>query len=418
MQAQVNAIRRLSDYEGIVDPEILDEAARLGKRLQGLTVTHINSTRQGGGVAELLSSLIPLFNDLGLKTSWQVIEGPSEFFKVTKMFHNALQGLPAHVTSEMFELYRRVTQENARRLDLSADVVFVHDYQPLALVEQRAKDSIWIWRCHVDLSRSIPKVWLSRPEKSVWEMLSPYVEQYEGAIFSMAEFAQNLPIPQHIIPPAIDPLSEKNCALSSEEIERVLCQLGIPRDRKVFLQVSRFDRFKDPVGVIQAYQIFKRRTRLLQKTCLVLAGGGADDDPEGAEVLAEVRARAARDPDIFILERPPTSHHEINALQRGADIVLQKSIREGFGLVVAEALWKKKPVVASAAGGIKLQILDGLTGLLANSVEELADRLEYLLEHPKVGERLGQTGYKHVKQNFLIPRQLRDYLRVLADRLT
>jgi len=409
--------RRLSEYEGIVDPEILEEVYELGEQLKGLKVIHVNSTRQGGGVAELLISLIPLFNDVGLQTDWQTIEGPPEFFKVTKTFHNALQGLPVHVTPQMFELYRRVNEENAERLDLEADVVFIHDNQPLALVEKRSSKASWIWRCHIDLTRSTPNVWLSRPKRSVWDLLSPYVEQYDGAIFSMAEFAQDLPIRQHIIPPAIDPLTDKNCELLQEEIERVYRKLGIPQDRKVFLQVSRFDRFKDPLGVIRAYQIFREKEPLGRSvpTCLVLAGGGASDDPEGEEVLAEVRAAAAGDPDVFVIERPPSSHREINALQRGADVIIQKSIREGFGLVVAEALWKKKPVVATPAGGIKLQVLDGLTGLLVRSEEELADRLEYLLENPEVSERLGETGHKHVKQHFLIPRELRDYLRVIAD---
>lgn len=411
------SLRKLADYEGLVDPDILEEIHRLAKSLKGLTLLHINSTREGGGVAELLQSLVPLFNDCGLKTEWQTIKGPAEFFKVTKTFHNALQGFPGIVTPEMFELYRRVNEENAKRLELGADVVVVHDYQPLALVEHRSKEATLIWRCHIDLSHSIPKVWLARPEKSVWDMLAPYVEQYDEAIFSTAEFAQNLPIRQHIIPPAIDPLSEKNCELSQEEIVRVYQELGIPRDGKVFLQVSRFDRFKDPVGVIQAYQLFKRRTHSQQRTCLVLAGGGADDDPEGVEVLAEVRARTQNDPDIHIIELPATAYRQINALQRGADIIIQKSVREGFGLVVAEALWKQKPVIAAPVGGIKLQILDGLTGFLASSPDEIADRLEYLVVHPKIGQRLGQTGHKHVKQHFLIPRQLRDHLRVIADRL-
>lgn len=412
-------LKRLSDYAEIVDPEILEEVYRLGKRLKGLTMLHINSTKRGGGVAELLSSLLPLFNDIGLKAEWRTIGGTPEFFKVTKAFHNALQGLPDRVTPQMFELYQRVNQDNAKRLDLGADVVVIHDYQPLPLVEHRSQKSTWIWRCHIDLSRSIPKVWLSRPEKSVWEMLYPYVTKFDEAIFSMTEFAQNLPIRQHVIPPAIDPLTEKNRELPAEEIEQVYRELGIPRDRKVFLQVSRFDRFKDPVGVIQAYRIFREKEPLGASvpSCLVLAGGGADDDPEGAEVLAEVRAKAKDDPDIYVMELPATAHCKINALQRGADVIIQKSIREGFGLVVAEALWKKKPVIASPAGGIKLQILDGLTGFLVNSIEELSDRLEYLLEHPRIGERLGQNGHKHVKQNFLIPRQLRDHIRVIADRL-
>lgn len=411
--------RKLSDYEGIVDPDILEEIYRLGKRLKGMRMLHVNSTKRGGGVAELLSSLLPLFNDVGLQADWQVITAPPEFFQVTKLFHNALQGLTAFVTPQMFDLYLRVVEENVSRLNLDADVVVIHDYQPLTLVEHRSKQAAWIWRCHIDLSRSASRVCLTRPEKSVWDLLSPYVAHYEEAIFSLTEFAQNLPVRQHIIPPSIDPLTEKNQELDAQYITEVYQKLGIPRDRKVFLQVSRFDRFKDPVGVIQAYQLFREKNRLNHSapTCLVLAGGGADDDPEGALVLEEVRARSKGDPDIHILELPPTAHLEINALQRGADIIIQKSTREGFGLVVTEALWKKKPVIASAAGGIKIQVLDGLTGFLVNSAEELADRLEYLLQHPRVGERLGQNGYKHARQNFLIPRQLRDYLRVLSDRL-
>lgn len=413
------AVKRLSEYEGIVDPEVLEEIEQLSKRLKGLKVVHVNSTRLGGGVAEILHSLVPLMNGLGLETDWQVIAGDPDFFKVTKAFHNALQGAPAVVTPGMFEHYLRVNDENAESLELSADVMIVHDPQPAALVTHRPEGTLWLWRCHIDLTgEAPPAARLAGPPRDVWDSLRPYVEQYDGAIFTLPDFAQDLNIPQHIVPPSIDPLSEKNINLSDEEIARAYENLGIPRDKKILLQVSRFDRFKDPVGVVQAYRLFQQLyPEFREQTCLVLAGGGATDDPEGAEVLAEVEARAEGASDILILERPPTSHREINALQRGADVILQKSTREGFGLVVTEALWKRKPVVASPVGGIKLQILDGLTGFLARTPEELADRLAYLLQHPQVGARLGEAGQKHVRQHFLAPRELRDYLRVIADHV-
>lgn len=410
--------RRLADYENLVSDEILEELQRLGERLKGVKIVHINSTHVGGGVAEILMSLVPLSGDAGPETRWEVIEGPPEFFQVTKTFHNALQGAPAVVTPEMFELYQRVNERNAQKLKAvleSADVVIVHDYQPLALVKHRRRDAVWIWRCHIDVAHEAPPARLAGPQPSVWDLLQPYVEKFDAAVFSMAAFAQGLAVPQYVVPPSIDPLSDKNCELPEGDIERMYEKLGLPRDRKVFLQVSRFDRFKDPLGVIRAYQLFKRAYGLAGETCLVLAGGGAEDDPEGTQVLEEVRARAEGHEDIFILDRPPTSHLEINALQRGADVVIQKSVREGFGLVVTEALWKRKPVVATPAGGITLQILDGLTGFLAHSDVELADRLQYLLEHPQIGARLGEAGRRHVQQYFLTPRELRDYLRIIAD---
>ena len=409
--------RKLADYQTIAAAEILAEVHELGRRLSGLKLLHLNSTKDGGGVAELLSCLLPLFNDLGLQADWQAIQGPPEFFRVTKAFHNALQGRPTVITPEMYALYQQVNEQNAKRLDLGADVVMIHDPQPMALVGHRPPGSKWIWRCHIDLSHSAPHVLLNRPERSAWELLVDYANQYDEAIFSLTDFAQNLLIHQHIIPPSIDPLSEKNRELPQKLVADICANLGIPDDRRVILQVSRFDRFKDPLGVIEAYRLFKARINHRKRfdSCLVLAGGSASDDPEGQEVLSEVRARAGADPEIHIIELPSGSHQAINALQRRADIIVQKSLREGFGLVVAEGLWKRKPVVATPAGGIKLQVLDGLTGFLASSAEELADRWEYLLTHPQVGERLGENGYQHIKQHFLVPRELRDYLRLLAD---
>jgi len=418
MKTQAKQAKGLSDYEGLVGPETIAEICRLAERLKGLKVLHINSTRQGGGVAELLSSLVPLFGSVGLETEWRTIEGPREFFEVTKAFHNALQGEPIAVTPEMFKLWLEINERNAQRLRAqlrSVDVVFIHDYQPLALVEHRRKDAVWIWRCHIELARPAPPARLSGPQPTVWDLLKPYVEKFDAMVISMGRFAPGVAVPQYVIPPSIDPLSDKNRELSAEEVERIYKGLGLPRDRRVFLQVSRFDRFKDPIGVIRAYGLFKRAYGRKDETCLILAGGGATDDPEGAYVLREVRAYAEGLGDVFVLERPATSHIEINALQRGATVVIQRSRREGFGLVVAEALWKRKPVVAAPAGGITLQILDGLTGFLARSDEELADRLQYLLEHPEVGARLGEAGRRHVKEYFLTPRELLDYLRLISE---
>ena len=409
--------RALSDYRGIVDPEILDELQDLGRRLRGKRIVHVNSTRLGGGVAEILYTLIPLSRSLGLETDWLVIEGDPPFFEVTKGFHNQLQGEAVPLTPEMLAHYERVNEQNARRLDLGADVVIVHDPQPAALVTHRPKSALWLWRCHIDLSPKPPPALARGPQLSAWGFLREYVEQYDGAIFTLPRFAQGLRIPQHFVPPSIDPLSEKNRDLPPDEVAAICEELGVPPDKKALVQVSRFDRFKDPIGVIRAYKLFRETYGREHDACLVLAGGGATDDPEGKAVLKEVEAHAEGYEDIRILERPPTSHREINALQRRADVVLQKSTREGFGLVVTEALWKRRPVVAAPAGGITLQVLDGLTGFLARSDEEWADRLAYLLEHPEAGARMGEAGHKHVRQHFLTPRELRDYLRVIADHL-
>ncbi len=409
--------RDLSDYRGIVDPEILDELQDLGQRLRGKRIVHVNSTRLGGGVAEILYTLVPLSQSLGIETEWLVLEGDPPFFEATKAFHNQLQGEAVPLTPEMLSHYQRINEQNARRLDLSADVVIVHDPQPAALVTHRPKSALWLWRCHIDLSPKPPPALARGPQRSAWGFLKEYVERYDAAIFTMPRFAQGLPIPQHFVPPSIDPLSEKNRDLPPEEVAAICEELGVPSDRKVLVQVSRFDRFKDPIGVIRAYKLFRETYGRGHDACLVLAGGGATDDPEGKAVLREVEAHAEGCEDILILERPPTSHREINALQRRADVVLQRSTREGFGLVVTEALWKRRPVVAAPAGGITLQVLDGLTGFLAASDEEWADRLAYLLEHPDAGARMGEAGHKHVRQHFVTPRELRDYLRVIAEHL-
>jgi trehalose synthase len=394
---------QLQDYREVAGPGVIEELRVLADRVAGRSMQHINSTPVGGGVAEMLTRLVPLIRELGLDATWDVIKGDQAFFSVTKAFHNALQGNPAEITEQMFEIYRANTEMNLRNLKLTGDVMFIHDPQPAGLI--LAKKDIgrhWVWRCHIDVSA---------PQPDVWNFLRPYVEQYHAAIFSMPDFAQRLPILQCRVAPSIDPLSDKNKPLERSYVDSVLDKYQIDRGRPILTQVSRFDRFKDPIGVIEAYRLVKKRYNCQ----LVLAGGGASDDPEGEEVLHEVQEKAADDPDIHVLLLPPFSDLEINALVRGSTVVIQKSVKEGFGLTVAEALWKKKPVIGGAVGGIKLQIIDGATGFLVRSPEGAASRIAQLLGDRQLRERLGENGYLHVKQNFLVTRHVKDcVLTVLA----
>jgi trehalose synthase len=385
-------------YTGIAPKGDLILLKRMGERLRGRTFLHVNSTKAGGGVAEILQRMVPMLQGLGIHTRWEVIEGDEVFFETTKSFHNALQGDPVAIPPDQWDHHRRVNQVNAQRLDLNADLVLIHDPQPVPLVEFK-KGGHWVWRCHIDLSR---------PHAAVWQPLRRYVQDYEAAIFSVAKFAQDLTLDTFIIPPSIDPLSEKNRDLSDEEIERVLNELGIPRDRPLVLQVSRFDRFKDPLGVIQAYRMAKKYNDCL----LILAGSTASDDPEGEQVLAEVRNYCQGDADIILLLLPAGSDLMINALQRAATVILQKSLKEGFGLTVSEAMWKGKPVIGGAVGGIPLQIVHGVTGFLVHSIEGAAFRIRQLLNNPGMVEAVGRQAREYVRKNFLITRQMRDYLAV------
>lgn len=390
----------LSRYSGISPRSDLLLIRKLCEKLAGKCFLHINSTRAGGGVAEILQRMIPILTDLGLNARWEVIEGDRKFFDITKKIHNALQGNNENFTEEMWAYHREINVKNAEKLDMEADAVLIHDPQPIPLIEFRPKESgYWIWRCHIDMST---------PQQDVCSRISEYCKKYDSAIFSVARFTKALGIPEFIIPPSIDPLSEKNRELTPAEIESVLEKYSIPKDRPMILQVSRFDRFKDPIGVIQAYHLVKRYNDCI----LVLAGSPATDDPEGEVVLNEVKEYAAGDPDIHILLLPPYSDLEINALQRSATVVLQKSIKEGFGLTVSEAMWKGKPVIGGAVGGIPLQILNGVTGFLVHSVEGAAFRIRQFLNNPKMIERMGKVGREFVRNNFLITRQIRDYLSV------
>ena len=392
---------KLSEYEAITGREVVSQLYRLAERLGSRSLVHVNSTRSGGGVAELLAAIVPLWNQLGIEASWEVIQGDQAFFEVTKTMHNALQGLKVNLTPAMLEHYREVNRENARRFAWEADFAVINDPQPAFLIEAiRHRAKYWIWRCHIDASC---------PDLRVWRFLRDAVSQYDASIFSMAQFSQNLPHPQYLVYPSIDPLSEKNRESSPEEIRAVLERLGVEPDKPIILQVSRFDSFKDPLGVIRAFRLVRRQTACK----LVLAGGAATDDPEGDRIFAEVQESAHGDPDIQLLLLPADSHYEINALQRAADIIVQKSVREGFGLTVTEAMWKGKPVIGGAVGGIMMQLQDYYTGFLAHSIEGCAFRIRYLLHRPEMARRLGQEAREFVRQHFLMTRNIRDYLTLM-----
>ena len=388
----------LSDYAELLGAGEIEELRALAKPLRGRSMKMINSTAIGGGVAEILNRLVPLAEELELNFKWDVMSGGEDFFEVTKAFHNALHGAPYHASSKDFEIFLAYNERNRATLPLDDEFVVIHDPQPAALIDARKPGTNhWVWRCHIDLSH---------PNRAVWDFLEKYVSRYNGAMFSSPEFSRQLPIPQYLFYPAIDPLSEKNCALEPEFIAQILARYRIDPQRPILTQISRFDRLKDPVGVIRAYRIVKRYFDCQ----LVLAGGSASDDPEGAIVLKEVLREADNDPDIRVIELPAWAPLEVNALQRASTIVIQKSLREGFGLTVSEALWKKKPVVASAVGGIPTQIIHKHTGLLAHSVEGTAYQIRFLLSHPEIAAKLGEHGHQHVKENFLITQKLKRYL--------
>ncbi len=354
-------------------------------------------------MAEILGWMIPLMQELGINASWEVIAGSPEFYRVTKSFHNGLQGQPVTLKKSDFDLHYEVNRENAKRLNLQADVVFVHDPQPIYLPHFTPPGQVgrWIWRCHIDASH---------PNRPVWKYLERAISHYDAAVFSMAAFTRPLSCPMFLIMPSIDPLSEKNCPVPEAERLETLARLGIDPERPLLLQVSRFDRFKDPLGVIDAYRLLKPYYPDLQ---FVLAGGPADDDPEGAAVLSEVIERSEGDENLIVLMLPPDAHRTINILQRSATVVLQKSLKEGFGLTVTEALWKCKPVIGGACGGITLQVHDYQTGFLVHSPAGAAYRIRYLLRYVDKRQRMGRTGHDFVRQHFLLTRNLRDYLTML-----
>jgi trehalose synthase len=387
----------LDDYRVLLGQGEIDELRVLAKPLRGRSIEMINSTAVGGGVAEILNRLLPLAEELELNMRWEVMTGGDDFYGVTKAFHNALHGAPYHADPKDFEIFLACNEQNRARLPLEAEFMIIHDPQPAALIDGKKNGNHWAWRCHIDLSH---------PHRAVWDFLDKFVARYDAAMFSSPEFSRSLPIPQYLFYPAIDPLSEKNREMESGLVARTLAEHHIDPLRPILTQISRFDRLKDPIGVIRAYRIVKRYFDCQ----LVLAGGSASDDPEGAVVLKEVQQEANGEADIHIIELPAWAPLEVNALQRASTIVIQKSLREGFGLTVSEALWKKKPVVASAVGGIPVQIIHKHTGLLAHSVEGTAYQIRFLLSHPEIAAKLGENGHEHVKENFLITQKLKRYM--------
>jgi trehalose synthase len=388
---------RIEDYIPTAGQATVDELFLLAKHLQGKTIQNINSTAVGGGVAEILARMIPLMKGLGVDARWDVIKGDEKFFAITKKFHNGLHGVPVEVTDAEFGEFLDVNRSNAREMEFG-DVVFVHDPQPVALIERRMElGHNWVWRGHVDFSN---------PDPRIWGFLEQYVNRYDAAVFSAPAFTRSLSIKQVLVAPSIDPLSDKNKDLPEDVINAIFDRYGIDRSRPIVSQISRFDYIKDPLGVIKAYRLAKKRVDMQ----LVLAGGGATDDPEGPIVMDQVRQEASKDKDIHVIFLPPASDIEINALQRGSTVVLQKSLREGFGLTVAEALWKGRPTIASAVGGIPLQITHKYSGILTHSIEGTAQWIKQLINEPRYAQQLGINGREHIKNNFLITRHVKDYL--------
>ncbi len=399
----------LEQYSPITGPAVIDHLRQLAELLRGMKIVHVNSTRMGGGVAEILDKLVPLKQELGLDVRWEIITGAPDFYQCTKTFHNALQGAKEHPPAELLTAYERTNAENAEEFGSvlnDADIVFIHDPQPAPLIEhfpdRRGK---WVWRCHIDVSR---------PNRPTWKYIGGFARQYDASIFSLADFAQPLPHTQYLIPPSIDALSDKNRELDEETVNKTLGEFGVDPERPVLVQISRYDRFKDPLGVIQSYKLVKTFSPSVQ---LVLAGGGASDDPEGQAVLDEVRDAAGDDPDIHVLLLPADAHVTVNALQRGADIIFQKSLREGFGLTVTEGLWKSKPVIGGNTGGIRLQVINDHTGYLVDTPEGAALRTRYLFHNPDKMLEMGRKAKEFVRENFLLTRHLREYLTLTAALL-
>ena len=409
MLQQVELGRKaLDDYRPIVGDEVIETVHSLADPLQGARVVHVNATAFGGGVAEMLQTLVPLMRDVGLDAEWQVIQGEDEFFNVTKASHNGLQGMDIPFTGEMQAIWQRYNQMNADRFEGEYDFVVVHDPQPAGLLRYCGDKGggHWAWRCHIDTSH---------PNPVYWDFFAPYISEYEAGIFTMEQYVGPGVSYDHlaIITPTIDPLSPKNVPMPEDQAREIVAGFGIDLDRPLVTQVSRFDPWKDPLGVIDAYRIVKRHVPGAQ---LALVGSMASDDPEGWYYLDKTSRHAGEDFDIHILH----NYHGVGALEVGAfqtasDVIVQKSTREGFGLVVTEGLWKGKPVVGGNAGGIPLQVLDGQTGFLVDSAEECGEKVLHLLQHPQEAARMGEAAREHVRRNFLTTRHLVDYLQLFAD---
>ena len=403
--------KSIEDYRAVIGEERTEEILALARELRGARVLHVNATAFGGGVAEILATMVPLLNDLGLHAEWQVIKGADEFFNITKAMHNSLQGMYYDWTPAAREIWLNYNRMNAELIDDSFDYVVIHDPQPAAVLgfldeRQGAHKGIWVWRCHIDLTDA---------QAEVWDFLRPHVEKYDGAIFTMQQYVkEDLQHPRiFCIPPAIDPLSPKNGDLPAEVVDEILVRYGVDPQRPMITQISRFDPWKDPLGVLDVYRRLKIEFPGLQ---LVMIASMASDDPEGWSWYEKIVRRAGEDYDIHVLSNlNGVGNLEVNAFQRAARVVIQKSTREGFGLVVSEALWKGRPVVAGNVGGIPLQIIDGETGFLVGSIEECTEKVGWLLGNPAEASSMGAQGVEFVRDRFLTTRYLRDYLSIFRE---
>jgi len=394
-------IPTLSDYKSVVGRDVIEELYILASHVGNRSIKMVNSTSTGGGVAEMLHRLVPLLNELGVETKWEVIKGGSDFFDITKAFHNALQGNKEVLPSEAFNTYRAYNEMNSHEMDFDEDLIVIHDPQPAALIQSSLhRNNKWVWRCHIDMSH---------PNQQVWEFLRPYIEQYDAAIFSSPLFSPELSIPQYRFYPAIDPLADKNRDLDISYINSTLEKYKIPRDKPIITQISRYDPWKDPVGVIRAFKMARKNVDCR----LLLVGDKVADDPEAEAILTKVKKEAKDDPDIHIIFLTQSIPTEINAFQRASDIILQKSLREGFALTVSEALWKYRPVIGGSVGGIPAQIIHGFTGMLVHSVEGAGLQIRTLLSQPELARSLGENGHQRVKDEFLITKSLKRYLLLL-----
>ena len=394
----------IDDYRRVAPPGAVDMLLRLAERVRGRRLLHISGGRFGGGSTEILHTLVPMMADLGVEATWEITGGDPRFYATATALRAALDGAERVLTDEALEHYVEMNRVNAKKIELEADLVLAHDVQPATLVAHRTGQARWIWGCHFDSSRA---------QRRAWTFLRPYVNQFDGAVFSLPKFGRRLGIPKYVIAPSIDPLSEKNRDLTSREVTTILRGLGVEQDRPILLQVAPFTAAEDPLGVVNVYRMVRKHYNVR----LILAGT-SDADREGRDMLAELREAARQDPDILVLELPPDAHVQINALQRAATIVLQKSVHEGFGLGAAEAMWKGKPVVGGFAGGLTQQIIYDVTGYTVHSVEGAAFRLRHLLNNPELIARMGAAGREHVRRSFLVTRHLTDYMALLIHLTT
>lgn len=394
----------MDQYAKIIGQESVEKIKSLAERLAGSKIIHINSTRYGGGVAEILQNLVPLAESLDLKVSWQVLNGTAEFYDVTKKFHNALQGMNISLSDSMRNEYIRVNKQFFESVSLDSDLIFIHDPQPLPLIEfNHKKSNKFLWRCHIDLTNA---------NNTYWNYIMQFIEKYDVLVFSLEKYVREDVRHKRIliVPPSIDPLADKNKHLSPDEILHYLNRFDIDPECPIMTQVARFDYWKDPLGVIDCYNIARKKLPKLQ---LLLIGSFSQDDPEGEEWYTKTIEKAKNSKEIHVLtDRDEVRDLEVNAFQRASSVVIQKSIREGFGLSVTEALWKGIPVVATRVGGIPLQVIDNVTGFLVNSTEEAAEKIVHLIKHQYLARILGMEGKEHIQRNFLITRQLQDYLRI------